>query len=103
MTRLMEFSPWTSFPTLCHPLPLPPCAHPSILGLQTDVEETLRWRPINKLGTNHYVTEDDWYEGYFIPKNSIIMINLWAMHYDPEFYPEPEKVFPSAGMMLTVV
>jgi len=38
------------------------------------------------------VTEDDWYEGYFIPKNTIIMMNIWAMHYDPEYFPEPEKV-----------
>ena len=44
------------------------------------------------MGQNHYVTEDDWYEGYFIPKNTIITMNLWTMHYDPEFYPEPEKV-----------
>jgi cytochrome P450 len=55
-------------------------------------KETLRWRPINKLGTNHYVTEDDWYEGYFIPKNTIIMINQWAIHYDEEHYPNPSKV-----------
>jgi cytochrome P450 len=38
------------------------------------------------------VTEDDWYNGYFIPKNSIIMMNLWAIHHDPEDYPEPDKV-----------
>jgi cytochrome P450 len=56
------------------------------------VKETLRWRPINKLGTNHYVIEDDWYEGYFIPKNSIIMINQWAIHYNEEEFPDPSKV-----------
>jgi cytochrome P450 len=38
------------------------------------------------------VTEDDWYEGYFIPKNSIIMMNLWAIHHNPDDYPEPDKV-----------
>lgn len=38
------------------------------------------------------VTEDDWYNGYFIPKNSIIMMNLWAIHHDPEDYQEPDKV-----------
>src|SRR5438270_14082424 len=52
------------------------------------------------MGQNHYFTEDDWYEGYFIPKNTIIMMNLWAMHYDPEFYPEPEKVGAVFGMGL---
>lgn len=38
------------------------------------------------------MTEDDWYEGMFIPKNTIIMMNLWAMHYNEDDYPEPEKV-----------
>ena len=55
-------------------------------------KETLRWRPVNKLGQNHYVIQDDWYEGMFIPKNTIVMLNLWALHYDPEEFPEPEKV-----------
>jgi hypothetical protein len=55
------------------------------------VKETLRWRPINKLGSNHYLIEDDWYEGYFLPKNSIIMINQWALHYN-EDYEDPWKV-----------
>jgi len=55
-------------------------------------QELLRWRPVNKFGQNHYNTEDDWYNGYFIPKNSVVMINWWALHYDPEWYPEPEKV-----------
>ena len=44
------------------------------------------------MGSNHYVTEDDWYEGYFIPKNSIIMINQWAIHYNEDDFPDPSKV-----------
>ena len=55
-------------------------------------QEVFRWRPVSKLGQNHYVTEDNWYKGYFIPKNTIIMLNLWALHYDEDTYPEPEKV-----------
>ena len=41
---------------------------------------------------NHYLIEDDWYEGYFIPKNSVVMLNQWALHYDEEAYPEPYTV-----------
>jgi cytochrome P450 len=55
-------------------------------------KEILRWRPVNKFGQNHFVTEDDWYENYFIPKHSVVMINWWALHYDPEWYHKPEKV-----------
>jgi len=59
------------------------------------VKETMRWRPTTKLGINHYNIEDDWYEGYFIPKRSIIMINQWAIHYDEENYPDPYKYEPA--------
>jgi cytochrome P450 len=52
----------------------------------------MRWRPTTKIGMNHYVIEDDWYEGYFIPKNSVVILNQWALHYDEEIFPEPEKV-----------
>ena len=62
-------------------------------------KETLRWRPTNKLGANHYVTQDDWYEGYFIPKDTIIMINQWALGYNEENHPEPEKVTPSPWVL----
>lgn len=43
--------------------------------LRQIIKETLRWRPINKLGANRYATRDDWYEDYFIPNGSIIMVN----------------------------
>jgi len=56
------------------------------------VKETMRWRPTTKLGMNHYVIEDNWYEGYFIPKDSVVILNQWALHYDEEQFPEPEKV-----------
>jgi cytochrome P450 len=41
------------------------------------VKETLRWRAVNKFGMPHYTTEDDFYEGYFIPKGSVVMLNWW--------------------------
>lgn len=65
-------------------------------------QELLRWRPVNKFGMNHCNTEDDWYNGYFIPKGSVVMINWWALHYDPEYYPEPEKVIPSQRQEMTI-
>jgi cytochrome P450 len=40
-------------------------------------KETLRWRPITKIGVSHSTTEDDWYEGYFIPKGSVVVLNWW--------------------------
>jgi cytochrome P450 len=41
------------------------------------VKEVLRWRPVNKFGMPHFTSDDDWYEGYFIPKGSVVMLNWW--------------------------
>lgn len=41
------------------------------------VKEVLRWRPVNKFGMPHATKEDDWYEGYFIPRGSMVMLNWW--------------------------
>lgn len=41
------------------------------------IKEVLRWRPVNKFGMPHATSEDDWYQGYFIPKGSIIILNWW--------------------------
>ncbi|KAH7137043.1 cytochrome P450 [Dactylonectria estremocensis] len=65
-----------------------------LLYIRAIIKELLRWRPVNKFGMFHSVTEDDWYKGQFIPKDSIIVLNWWAIHYDPERYPEPEKFKP---------
>ncbi|KAI1623910.1 cytochrome P450 [Exophiala viscosa] len=59
------------------------------------VKETLRWRAVNKFGMPHYTTDDDWYEGYFIPKNSVVMLNWWAIHMNSELYKDPETFDPS--------
>jgi cytochrome P450 len=67
---------------------------PNLQYIRQIIKETLRWRPINKLGANHYATQDDWYEGMFIPKGSIIMVNWWALHYDPNRWDHPEKFDP---------
>ena len=67
---------------------------PNLQYIRQIIKETLRWRPINKLGANHYATQDDWYEGMFIPKGSIIMVNWWALHYDPNRWENPEKFDP---------
>jgi cytochrome P450 len=41
------------------------------------IKELLRTRPPNKIGINHSTTEDDWYEGMFIPKGTNVFINWW--------------------------
>ncbi|KAF9457686.1 cytochrome P450 [Collybia nuda] len=58
------------------------------------VNETLRWRDVAPLGFPHYTTAEDEYNGYHIPKGSIVMANTWAMLHDGAVYPDPFKFNP---------
>ncbi|KAJ3547732.1 hypothetical protein NM208_g1355 [Fusarium decemcellulare] len=59
------------------------------------VKETLRFWPITKPGMNHASTEDDWYNGYFIPKGSVVMLNWWAIHNDENRWKDPDTFDPT--------
>jgi len=70
-------------------LPLLPYTHAM-------VKEVLRWKPPSPLGLPHRTTEDDWYEGMFIPKGTICIANVWLMNRDPEIYGENSGDFDPA-------
>ncbi|VDB83464.1 unnamed protein product [Peniophora sp. CBMAI 1063] len=50
------------------------------------VKEIMRWRPVTPYAVPHASTEDDYYEGLFIPKGSIVLANVWELNHDPEIY-----------------
>ncbi|KAJ6508851.1 cytochrome P450 [Mycena sanguinolenta] len=63
--------------------------------------EVLRWKPVAPIGMAHASTEDDIYNGYFIPKDMLIawlgtavIGNIWAMTRDQSIYHEPERFDP---------
>ncbi|KAH8679423.1 cytochrome P450 [Ilyonectria robusta] len=58
------------------------------------VKEVLRWRPVNKFGMLHATSEDDWYQGHFIPKGSVAVLNWWAIHRDPKLWKNPDEFDP---------
>ncbi|TFK74232.1 cytochrome P450 [Pluteus cervinus] len=66
----------------------------SLPYLEAVYRELLRWRPVVPLGVPHSSTEDDYYKGYFIPKGSIVMANVWTMTRDESVYPDPENFLP---------
>ena len=37
----------------------------------------------------HRSTEDDVHAGYYLPKGTIVIPNIWRMLHDPETYPDP--------------
>ncbi|KAI0771956.1 cytochrome P450 [Trametes elegans] len=56
--------------------------------------EVLRWNNVAPLAIPHRVIEDDFYNGYFIPKDTIVIANVWQMLHDPETYAEPMAFNP---------
>jgi cytochrome P450 len=50
---------------------------PNLPYIAALARETLRWRPITKFGAPHATSQDDWYEGYFIPKGSMVILSWW--------------------------
>jgi cytochrome P450 len=41
------------------------------------------------LGTPHVASEDFDYEGKFIPKGTVVVMNTWSMHHDPSRWERP--------------
>ncbi|KAF2095712.1 cytochrome P450 [Rhizodiscina lignyota] len=67
---------------------------PDLPYVRATMKETLRWRPVTAGGVPHLLTKDDVYNGTFIPAGTNIHANQWAIHRDPELYPEPETFKP---------
>ncbi|KDQ52240.1 hypothetical protein JAAARDRAFT_40360 [Jaapia argillacea MUCL 33604] len=58
------------------------------------ISEVLRWKPVAPLGLPHRVMKDDVHAGYHIPKDSIIIANIWQFLHDPRSYHDPEEFNP---------
>ncbi|KAK3935641.1 O-methylsterigmatocystin oxidoreductase [Diplogelasinospora grovesii] len=68
---------------------------PDLQYIRAIVKESLRWMPTTIMGAvPHAVTQDDYYEGYLIPKDAGVVNNVWGIHMDPERYPEPRRFNP---------
>ncbi|KAI0793615.1 CyP450 monooxygenase [Fomes fomentarius] len=58
------------------------------------IMELVRWHIVTPTGLPHTTIQDDEYNGYFIPKGSVIVPNVWAYSRDPSCFPEPELFSP---------
>jgi cytochrome P450 len=69
------------------------------------VKEILRLQPALPLGIPHASFEDDWYEGYFIPKGTICFSNVWSINRSTDSYGldalefRPERFLNSDGTL----
>ncbi|KAI0348399.1 cytochrome P450 [Trametopsis cervina] len=62
------------------------------------VKEVLRWNPVVPLGVPHRSSSDDVYNGYHIPKGSIVVGNSWAILHDEAAYRDPSAFNPDRFM-----
>ncbi|KAF7374506.1 O-methylsterigmatocystin oxidoreductase [Mycena sanguinolenta] len=67
---------------------------PSLPFVEALYREVMRWKPVTPLGVARASTADDVYNGYFIPKGTTMISNIWAMTRDESIYPEPERFNP---------
>ncbi|GJE86539.1 cytochrome P450 [Phanerochaete sordida] len=67
---------------------------PNLPYVEGVFKEALRWHPIGPLGLPHRLTQDDVYEGYLLPKGTLLIANIWKFLHDPEVYPNPSDFDP---------
>ncbi|KAK7973742.1 hypothetical protein PG990_011656 [Apiospora arundinis] len=67
---------------------------PNLPYINMIVKEGHRWRPILPLCFPHALGQDDWVDGKFLPKGTIVVINSWGMHMDPDVWEDPETFNP---------
>ncbi|CAG8747454.1 591_t:CDS:2, partial [Ambispora leptoticha] len=73
----------------------------SLPYIRAMVKEGLRWSPPIPLGVGHSLEKDDEYMGYYIPKNTVVLLNMFSMHSDPMRYPNPHIFNPDRYLGVT--
>nr|WJZ49112.1 cytochrome P450 [Isodon lophanthoides var. gerardianus] len=67
---------------------------PSLPYLGAVIKESFRLRPAVPLLSPRKAIEDMEINGYFIPKDTTIILNAWAISRDPSVWPNPESFEP---------
>lgn len=62
------------------------------------IKETFRLHPVAPLLLPHYAMEDCTVDGYDIPKESRVIVNVYAIGRDPNVWSDPEKFLPERFM-----
>lgn len=72
-----------------------PCTCPSFAcHAPLHVVHTFDRPRIAETGIPHATTEDDEFEGYYIPAGTVVTYNHWGIANDPAEYDQPERFWP---------
>lgn len=72
---------------------------PQLPYIQALVKELARWFTVAPVAIPHVASQDDTYNGYFIPKGTVVMPNTWAIMHDPDVFDDPLEFKPERYLM----
>ncbi|KAK9127642.1 hypothetical protein Syun_016439 [Stephania yunnanensis] len=67
---------------------------PNLTYLNTIINETLRLFPPTAIIVPHEASSDCTVAGFNVPRGTMLLVNAWAMHRDPNSWPDPEEFKP---------
>ncbi|KXN87088.1 Isoflavone 2'-hydroxylase [Leucoagaricus sp. SymC.cos] len=68
---------------------------PQLQYVRSVIKEVQRLHAPFWMATPHYSTEDFVYQGMYIPKHTLVVLNCYTIHHDPIRYPNPDEFDPS--------
>ncbi|KAJ3010464.1 hypothetical protein NUW54_g2472 [Trametes sanguinea] len=66
----------------------------NLLYVNALMKEILRWHLPAPIGIPHMTMKDDSFRGYFIPADTILVVNVWDILHDPIEFPQPDEFRP---------
>ncbi|VDC01474.1 unnamed protein product [Peniophora sp. CBMAI 1063] len=80
---------------------------PRLPYIHAIAKEVIRWRSATPIGVPHRSTQDDYYAGFFIPKDTVVIPNVWEMNRDPATFGDdahlfnPDRYLDEQGQLLS--